>query len=61
MEKKLQHFNESDQNESLAAKRLHQFKLWKEARFNRSVKKVNVTVSEKLLFNIVTYDNTEVA
>lgn len=60
MEKKLQHFNESDQNESLAAKRLHQFKLWKEARFSRSVKKVNATISEKLLFNIVTYGNTEV-
>lgn len=60
MEKKLQHFNESDQNESLAAKRLHQFKLWKEARFSRSVKKVNATISKKLHFNITNYGNSEV-
>lgn len=49
-EKKPQHFNESDQNKSLAVKHLHQFKLWKEGRFSRSVKKVNATISENLTF-----------
>lgn len=57
---KSQHFNESDQNESLAAKRLHQFKLCKEARLSRSLKKVNATILEKLLFNNVTYGYIEV-
>jgi len=60
MEKKLQHFNESDQNESLVAKRLHPFKLWKEARFSKSVKNINATISEKLLFNNITSGYIEV-
>lgn len=54
--KKPQHFNESDQNECIAAKHLHQFKLWKEGRFSRSVKKVNAKISERFkLFNNATY------
>lgn len=60
MDKKLQHFNESDQNKSLAAKHLHQFKLWQEARFSRSVKTVNAAISEKLLSHNVTYGYIEV-